>query len=167
MQILEAYVAREGHALVPKEHIEGGFALGQWVASRRFAYQWARVGIETSSRLEQLPGWSWTPQEDRWRKAYDHLLRFVEREGNAFVHQDAVEDGFRLGIWVFEQRRLYNRGRLLPYRASRLDALPGWVWDVWATRWESHVGKLLGFVERTGHARVPHRHIEGDMNLGQ
>ena len=31
--LLEGYVSRKGHALVPKSHIEHGFALGQWSRS--------------------------------------------------------------------------------------------------------------------------------------
>jgi len=61
LEILEDYVQRGGHALVPKGHIEEGFVLGQWVAKRRLAYQQDRVDPERSSRLEELPGWSWTP----------------------------------------------------------------------------------------------------------
>jgi hypothetical protein len=57
--------------------LEDGFALGQWVSKRQFAYQQGRVDPERSSRLEKLPGWSWTPQDDRWQDAYNHLLRFV------------------------------------------------------------------------------------------
>jgi excisionase family DNA binding protein len=167
LALLAGFVARERHALVPKAHIEGGFPLGQWVAKRRLAYQQGRSDPERSSRLEQLPGWSWTPQDDRWRHAYDRLRRFVEREGHAFVRQDAVEDGLRLGVWVWEQRRAYKRGRLSPERTALLDDLPGWVWDAPAHHWEQHYAKLQTFVERTAHARVPNSHVEGDERLGE
>ena len=72
MELLERFAAREGHALVPKAHVEDGFALGKWVTKRRFAYQQGRVDLERSSRLEQLPGWSWTPRADRWEETYNH-----------------------------------------------------------------------------------------------
>jgi excisionase family DNA binding protein len=167
LELLEAYVDREGHALVPKGHIEDEFALGQWVAKRRLAYQQGRSDPERSSRLEKLPGWSWTPQDDRWQRAYEQLLRFVEREGHALVRQDVVEDGLRLGVWVWEQRRAHKAGRLNPERTSKLTALPGWVWDATMPRWEQRYATLVDFVERTGNARVPHRHIEGEVHLGQ
>jgi hypothetical protein len=109
LELLERFVARERHALVLKAHMEKGFALGQWVTKRRFAYQQGRADPERSSRLQELPGWSWTPQEDRWQEAYDRLLLFVEREGHAFVRQDVIEEGLRLGVWVWEQRRSYKQ----------------------------------------------------------
>jgi hypothetical protein len=55
LDLLDGYLSREGHALVPKDHVEKGFALGQWVAKRRLAYQQGRSDPERSSRLEQLP----------------------------------------------------------------------------------------------------------------
>jgi hypothetical protein len=57
LALLDGYVAREGDVLVPKGHVEDGFALGQWVARRRPAYQQGRVDPERSPRLEELPGW--------------------------------------------------------------------------------------------------------------
>jgi excisionase family DNA binding protein len=167
VKLLEDYVAREGHALVPKGHVEEGFPLGQWVSKRRFAYQRGRVDPEASSRLEGLPGWSWSPQKESWYSAYTVLLRFLQREGHAFVRQDVVEDGRRLGVWVWEQRRAYKEGRLSADRICLLGELPGWTWDVPAARWEERLAKLLAFVNRTGHARVPHRHVEDGVALGE
>jgi excisionase family DNA binding protein len=166
LALLEVYVAPEGDALVPKGHAEDGFALGQWVARRRLAYQQGRVDPERSPRLEELPGWSWAPQEDRWRYAYSLLVAFVRREGHAFVRQDCVESGLHLGVWVQEQRRAHKQGRLRTERSRLLASLPGWTWDAPQTRWDQHYVQLLGYVGRTGHARVPHRHLEAGTHLG-
>lgn len=96
------------------------------------------------------------PQEDRWRQAYGLLVAFVRREGHAFVRQDCVEAGLHLGVWVQEQRRAHKQGRLRTGRSRLLASLPGWTWDAPQTRWEQHYVQLLGFIGRTGHARVPH-----------
>jgi excisionase family DNA binding protein len=48
-----------------------------------------------------------------------------------------------------------------------LERLPAWSWDPYADSWDRHYEKLVGFVERTGSARVPERHIEDELRLGQ
>lgn len=54
--------------------------------------------------------------------------RFVAREGRARVPSSHVENGFRLGAWVIEQRSAYREGGLSDERFARLEALPGWGW---------------------------------------
>ena len=54
---LVKYAEREGHALVPRYHIEQGFKLGQWVKVQRRDKN--RSLTERRARLESLPGWSW------------------------------------------------------------------------------------------------------------
>jgi len=77
------------------------------------------------------------------------------------------EDGFVLGRWVKEQRRARRRGwdRLSADRVARLEALPGWGWNLRDT-WESWFALLERFVAREGHARVQWKHVEEDRKLG-
>jgi hypothetical protein len=66
--------------------------------------------------------------------------------------QDHVEDTFRLGLWVTNQRR---RKALLPLqREQRLDAI-GFIWDPQSDKWEQGFIALLNFKRREGHCRVP------------
>jgi hypothetical protein len=53
---------------------------------------------------------------------------FVNREGHTRVPQRFIESGYRLGQWVNIQRTVHAKGKLSPDRATRLEALPGWVW---------------------------------------
>jgi 2,3-dimethylmalate lyase len=84
----------------------------------------ARYGIERETNAQDLA----------WNRAFDKLLRFVKREGSGDVAASHVEDGFALGAWVAEQKRLSReiggRGEILtPERRRTLTALPGWRWD--------------------------------------
>ena len=48
----------------------------------------------------------------------------------------------------------------------QLEALPGWVWDLREAAWEDGFSRLLQYVEREGHARVPTFHKEKGFSLG-
>ena len=61
-----------------------------------------------------------------WDKGFSALMRFIQREGHCRVHQGhTVDDGYRLGGWVGNQRT--SQAKLSEDRRRRLDEL-GFVW---------------------------------------
>ena len=123
---LKEYASRENHTMVPSGFkAQTGYMLGNWVGVQR--QLGATMGTDRKTRLEALPGWSWGPYSDMWEKGFAQLSQFANREGHAKVAQSYVtEGGYRLGLWVGNQRR--NIGRMHPDRKARLESLPGWVW---------------------------------------
>jgi superfamily II DNA or RNA helicase len=160
------FVEREGHARVPKEWRENGFRLGQWVEMQR-GRRLKKLDPKRQVRLEALPQWAWDTKKAAWEEGFEHLVRFVEREGHARVPQAWREQGFRLGQWVAVQRRMRGRRIRDPQRDARLAAIPGWAWDAQEAAWEEGFAHLLKFVEREGHARVPRGWGENGYRLGQ
>lgn len=59
--LLEKYVEREGHSLVPQKHVENGVRLGTWLAIQRGQYRQQKLSLGRQQRLEALPGWQWNP----------------------------------------------------------------------------------------------------------
>jgi len=149
---LQEFVECEGHAKVPASHTTtDGYRLGQWVRVQRNSR--FSMTPERKARLETLPGWSWNTQEDAWEQGFHHLQEFVKCEGHAKVPKGhKAADGYAVGSWVNTQRNL--RDRLTPDRKLRLEALPGWVWDVIAAQWEKGFRYLTEFAAQTGHCRV-------------
>jgi superfamily II DNA or RNA helicase len=126
---LQTFVARMGHARVPAKHVESGFRLGVWVSSQRTQRRLRRLSEERADRLMAVPGWEWSPFGPAWEEGFSRLQRFTERVGDARVPTSYEGgDGYRLGTWVKEQRRMYRQGRLSAEREARLEALPGWTW---------------------------------------
>jgi hypothetical protein len=152
---LRSYAQKFGHAKVPQNtESADGFKLGIWVSAQRRKKE--ELSSDQVSLLEALPEWTWNVLYARWEEGFGHLEGFVKRKGHARVSRgDITEDGFKLDIWVNTQRQNIKKNRLSKEQIARLEALPGWVWDVRLFQWEDGFSHLEAFVNREGHAKVP------------
>jgi hypothetical protein len=163
-EALVAFVEREGHARVPRDHHEGDHPLGTWVGEQRSGRE--EMDATRSARLEDIEGWSWSPHDDQWEHTFSLLQKFVAREGHAGVPTGHVEDGVELASWVIRHRGDHKHGRVRADRAARLEALPGWMWDTRAASWEAHYRALQSYAADEGHARVPSNYETDGLRLG-
>jgi superfamily II DNA or RNA helicase len=159
--VLTTFKCREGHCLVPKRHVEGGFRLGHWVSTQR--NNRTKMPRERMQRLDAI-GFVWDPLEDRWEEGFAALTTFEAREGHCGVPRDHIEGTFKFGQWLSVQRRTKD---IMPAeRRQRLDAI-GFVWNTLESGWEEGFAALKTFKAREGHCRVPTFHVEGAFKLGQ
>ena len=94
--------------------------------------------------LERL-GVSW----DRW---FGLLQRFKQREGHCLVPVSHEENGYKLGVWVSNQR--HGRNHLPEDRLNRLNSI-GFSWDPIDEQWEKGFEELEYFRKQKGHCLVP------------
>ncbi|MHB8449306.1 MAG: DEAD/DEAH box helicase [Mycobacteriales bacterium] len=163
---LGAFVEREGHAVVPKRHVEVGVNLGTWVQHQRTNYRNGMIDAERVALIEGVPGWVWNTKDERWEQGFGVLRSFIATSGHVRVPSAHLEGAFPLGHWVLRQRQLYDRGELNSARQSRLEAVEGWVWDVHDERWGEALALLRAFAGSEGHARVPATCVVGEVRLG-
>ena len=121
---LANYKAREGHCDVPKGHVEGVFRLGTWIANRRG--KWKSLSAGRRGQLKAL-GLTISVHEKAWERHFLAMLRFKRREGHCLVPRLHLEGGFKLGVWVHNQRSTKNV--LRADRRRRLNAV-GFIWVV-------------------------------------
>ena len=162
-RMLEEYVAAKGDSLVPTGYLTPtGYKLDAWLERQSRLWLSQKLDLNRARRLASLPAWSWelkiAPKGSlEWDDCFRRLIEFADLEGHAIVPRNyEMMDGFRLGDWVKSQRK--SKGRMPPYRKSKLEEVPGWKWAVRISSeilWESALRELGQFVEREGHARVP------------
>ncbi len=154
---LQAFVAQKGHSRVPGGFkADDGYRLGQWLSVQRKAYSRRTMKSGRAERLEAFAGWIWDTLAEQWEEGFANLQAFVAQKGHPRVPQShKTADSYTLGEWVVTQRKAYSSRTLKPGRAERLEALPGWIWDPFAERWEKGFAHLQAFVEQKGHSRVP------------
>lgn len=150
------YAKANGHALISAPEVFKGYPLGTWVDNQRRHGQVGKLTEERRERLDSIPGWVWSLEEERWENGFRHLLEYIGVRRHSRVGQTyETEDKFRLGAWVNFQRTRYNQGKLEPSRIDRLAPLPGWVWRASEAKWEEGFQRLLEFAEAHGNVRVP------------
>ena len=163
---LNQFSNREGHCQVQQRYkTDSGNGLGSWVSDQRKVKD--TMDPDRRQRLEALPGWSWDLLSDQWEDGFVHLKAFSEREGHCLVPAKyETDDSYRLGRWIVSQRN--NIDKMEPAYRRRLEALPGWSWNVLTDQWEEGFSHLKAFSEREGHCRVPMRYkTEKGYKLGQ
>jgi hypothetical protein len=150
--LLETFVKEHEHCRVRVSHkTNEGYRLGHWAATQRRNKE--TMDPMRRQRLEALPGWSWDFFLDLWEEGFSHLKAFSDREGHCrVVRTDETNEGYQLGEWVADQRSAKNT--MGPMRRQRLEALPGWSWDVFSNQWEKGFYQLKQFSDREGHCRM-------------
>jgi hypothetical protein len=57
------------------------------------------------------------------------LQRYVDREGNAVIPTNHIEDDFFLGRWASTQRGKFRKNELSQEQIKLLERLKGWDWE--------------------------------------
>jgi hypothetical protein len=162
------YVARHGDARVPISYTVDGYRLGAWVNSQRDRHGKGNLDERRRSRLQELPGWVWSPLDAQWDEGFKRLLVYVEAHGDARVPQSFKADGYDLGNWVSIQRGRYAEGTLNPDRRQRLEELPAWTWNAtdYNGAWEEGLRRLQKYIEHAGDSLVPQSYVVDGHKLG-
>jgi len=164
-RLLVKFQLREGHSNVPQSHIEDGIKLGDWLKKQRQNKKKRKLEGSHEKKLED-GGVVWDVLKEQWEKNYRFLVKFQQREGHANVPPDHIEDGTKLGIWLYNLRQKERKGKLDLSLKKRLED-KGVVWDVLSDKWEKNYHLLIKFRQREGHSNVPNDHIESCRNLGK
>ena len=105
--------------------------LVNWCNNQRVRKRKGKLKANQIKLLEDL-GIDWNPKDNSWGEYYEKLKIFKIEEG----HLD-VPSKHEIGIWVVNQRKLFNTNKLSTERIKLLDDL-GFIWDTQKFRWEKN-----------------------------
>ncbi|MEV5936692.1 Helicase associated domain protein [Streptomyces sp. NPDC052079] len=95
------------------------------------------------------------PEGEFWRRALQAALAFRSDHGHLRVpYGHAAPDGFPLGVWISNQRRLHRQGALSPERVAQLDEL-GMVWSHFTVAFDEGLAAARGWAAEHGHLLAP------------
>ncbi|MFI8194851.1 Helicase associated domain protein [Streptomyces sp. NPDC085946] len=98
-----------------------GFPLGQWIADARRFYTRDRLAEERVEQLEKL-GMIWSHYDVAWEEGLAAARGWAAEHGHLLAPLDATYQGYRVGIWLKNQRAAARKAREIEQR--RAEGLP-------------------------------------------
>jgi superfamily II DNA or RNA helicase len=154
--LLERYIEEHGNAFVPTYYkAEEGYRLGGWVSvQRKYRDEMDQL---RRSKLELLNGWVWDAMEAKWEIGFSYLIKYINEYNSANVHAKYVcSDGYKLGVWVKEQRENPN---LLIDRREKLNQLANWSWSPTDDLWNDGYEHLSRYSAEYGNLQMKRGYI--------
>lgn len=169
--LLLRFVEEFGHASPPKPK-KGKDQLAGWVVGQRQKYRKRQLTQEEISKLESLPGWKWAVLEENWDEFFELLQQFAQEYGHAVVPQGSASRPYRgrnLASWVNSQRTKYGKGELSGDEISKLESVPGWVWNARSHQFQAGFEALQAYAAKYGTSWVErgtkYRYLNKEIDL--
>lgn len=128
IELLRAFIAREGHAKVPRLHEEKGCKLGVWAHTQRQSRSAGTLAEDRVAALSAIPEWEWSPSEAEFQRKAQAMRAFAQRTGHCAVPTGHYENDLDLFTWTRSVRAAYRRGALTPEQVADVESIPGWSW---------------------------------------
>lgn len=99
-----------------------------------------------------------------WEKGFAEAERFFRREGHLEVPSGYIApSGYKLSVWILEQRWKAKKGGYPSKRRERLDAI-GMVWSMSAD-WDTRYEQVKAYYEEHGNLEIPDDYMIGSFRL--
>ena len=133
-----------------------GFCLGKWLERQRTGRDGNILTSLTAERRKKLDsiGMIWERTES-WQIRFMLAETYYWEHGDLNIPQNYVVEGIWLGKWLYEQRRKYRKGMLLPKQVRELETI-GMDWLTSAERaWEEKFSLAEAYFKQYGNLNIP------------
>ncbi|MFF8392702.1 Helicase associated domain protein [Streptomyces sp. NPDC016172] len=95
-----------------------GFPLGQWIADNRRFHARGRLDADRIKQLEKL-GMVWSHYDVAWEEGLAAARGWAEQNGHLLAPLDATYQGYKVGIWLKNQRAAARRAHEIEQRRAQ------------------------------------------------
>ena len=150
----KSYYEAHGDLNIPSDYQDcQGKKLKRWLTRQKKCFQDGLMSKDKIRKLEAIGMDFSSRKQSAFENGYAHLKDYVAEHGDADVSIKYVcADGFRLGIWVVNHRRLKNK--LSNQEVVLLDAL-GMIWNVPEYQWRQMYQCAEEYYKTHGSLAVP------------
>ena len=181
LNLLIEYKERNGDCHVPsgnskysceeRERLGVSEELTAWVAKQRKDYRYFQGsgGKKLKDKTVQIQiltlesmGFMWSDREAQWQRSFNRLEAYGKANKGSLLVDKA--ENYQLWRWADQQRKEYQKGKLVQERQDLLDDI-GFIFDVHEAKWWGFYEKLCEYKEEYGDTVVP-IHQESLQHLG-
>lgn len=97
----------------------------------------------------------WAMNTQDFEVGYYHAELFYQENQHLFIPSTFIcEDGFRLGVWIYNQRYKFEKNQLSPEEIERLNQIE-MIWNVSAYFWNPNYQDCKAYYEKHGNLDIP------------
>lgn len=124
-ELLERYREQYGNVNVPRKYETAeNICLGRWLYVQQKALADGKLPADRAEKLLKLGVKPTDSLQERWQKKYRLAAQYFEENGTLDIPEGYVSpDGVRLGLWIKNQRSIYQRGEMPEERIRLLEKL--------------------------------------------
>ena len=166
-ELAREYFKKHGDLNIKLGYIcEDGTKLGSWISTQREHYFKGILTEEQVTLLEQI-GMSWQRFDDKWNKAFNAVLNFVDNGGDINnVPTELIVNDINISAWLHSQRNKYKNGKLSRESIEQLENL-GIIWEMKDSKWEQAYFSAHVYFMEHHNLNVPQKYIcDNGFKLG-
>jgi|GEM_PF-1524384 len=160
---LEVFASREGHCLVPPNHIENGVQLTSWVYHQKALAAKGKIPPDKLARFTRIGFVQGSFIKHREDRALSALRSFKAREGHVKVPRAHLEDGFNLGTWLSSRR--HQEYKTSPELKAALEAI-GFSWNPYEDSFWETLNLVKEWISKRGSSLVPTAEVYRGVKIG-
>ena len=156
------FLDEDGKLNIPKEYVGSSeIKLSAWLARQR---RKLRNNELTAKQAELMKDLGIEKNTDPWQIGYIHARQYYKEHKSLLVeHSYCSNDGFKLGVWIANQRSRKKNNQLKAEQISLLNDID-MVWDQNEYKWTQSYKELKNYKEKYGNTKIPKGYMGASGN---